>query len=241
LPEEEKEASGLIEAGFSITEADELLEIKSWFDRQYKAAKQISASDFRKAKEARSAKLWAKPKIRRSFIEALEDNGAQEFKQQKISFALWSDYMSRAENREARRHFKDSAERLENTLKIDRRSFGKLNWFSEWPELPADTFIVSCRIKNGTFTNIHSCRTFNTKKTWPILVDGERSRVTFVLGPGDDGFGYRLSERDKRILMRAAKDLWRKAKGSREGRLLKLEDAVPILLRHAKEQVRRAR
>jgi hypothetical protein len=182
----------------------------------------------------RAAKLWAKPRIQRSFIEALQDNGAQEFKQQKISFAIWTDYTSRAENRGAKRHLKESANGLEETLKIDRRSFAKLDWFSGWPELPADTFIVSCRIKGDTFTKVEICRTFNTKKTWPIVADGEKTSITYVLGQGDAGFGYRLSARDTRILKLSAKDLWRKAKGSKEGRLLRLQAAVPILLRHAK-------
>ncbi|MDH2382080.1 hypothetical protein [Bradyrhizobium sp. CER78] len=239
LPEEEEGAGGLIEAGLMVTDAGQLVQIAAWFDRQYKAAKRISATDLRKAREARLVKVWGKPRVRRSFIEALEDNAAQEFKQQKISFALWTDYTSQAENGEARRHFRESAETLEETLKIDRRDFRRLDWFSNWPELPADTFLISCRIKGRTFTDIYHCRTFNTKKAWPIIADGEKTSITYVLGSRDDGFGYRLSARDRRVLKSAAQDLWRKAKGSADGRLLRLEDAVPILLRHAKKSASR--
>lgn len=233
LPEEEASAGGLIEAGLLVTDLDELAKIKVWFERQYKLGRLVSTRDLRKAREARFTKLWSKPKIRRSFIEALEDGGAQEFKQQRISFALWADFTSRAQNKEARRHFWESAASLEQTLKIDKRNFKGLDWFLDWSDLPTDTFLISCRIKSGTFTYIETCRTFSTKKSWPIVADGEKAKITYVLGPKLDDFGYRLSARDKRILKLAARDLWRSARGSSEGRLLTLQDAAPILLRYA--------
>lgn len=233
LPEEEARAKGLIEAGLLVTELDQLAKIKAWFEKQYKIAKPIGSSDLRKAREARSARLWDKPKIRRSFIEALEDGGAAEFKQQKISFALWTDFTSRAQNKEARRHFRESVASLEEALKVNRADFKGLDWFLDWTDLPTDTFLISCRIKNGTFTHIETCRTFSTKRSWPIIVDGDKGKITYVLKSGHDGFGYRLSARDRRILKLAARDLWRTARGSSDGRLLTLQDAVPILLRHA--------
>lgn len=233
MPDEEHDAGGLIEAGLLVTESKQLAEVKAWFDRRYTIARAITATDLKKAKEARSAKLWGKPKIQRSFIDALKDGGAQEFKQLRISFALWTDHTTKAEDRAAQRHFKESTIELEETLKIERRDFKRLDWFSAWNDLPSDTFLISCRYKKESFTEIYSCKTFHTRKNWPILADGERTTVTFVLGPALDGFTYRLSARDKRIIKSAARDLWRKAKGSNGGRLLKLQDAVPILLRHS--------
>lgn len=209
-----------------------LAEISAWFDQQYKAAKIISNRDLNKAREARSARLWDKPRIKRSLLDALEDGGAQEFKQQRIWFVLWTDYMSSAENRAAKEHFRQSTTSLEETLKIDRKIFKFLTWFSDWNNLPTNSFLISCRYKKDTFTAIHSCKTFDIRKSWPIIASGERATVTFVLGSKMDGFNYRLSARDKRILGSAATDLWRKGRGSSEGKLLKLQDAAPILLRH---------
>ena len=233
MPDEEQYAKGLIEAGILVIDPAVLEEISDWFDVQYKAARVINAGDLKKAAEARSAKLWGKRKIIRNLVDALKDGGAQEFKQQRISFALWTDYASRAENSEARRHLKESTEKIEDSLKIDRRKFKRLDWFSSWSDLPTNTFLISCRYNKGRFTSIYLCKTFDARKNWPIVADGERTNVTFVLRFGIEGFNYRLSAQDRRVINSSAKALWRIAKGSNSGRILKMSDAAPVLLRHA--------
>jgi hypothetical protein len=88
LPEEEFEATSLIEAGLFIDAPATLLEINQWFDRQFHLARTIKPADVERAKRARKNRSWTVPKRKRGLIEALEDGGAPEFGKQRIAFVF---------------------------------------------------------------------------------------------------------------------------------------------------------
>jgi hypothetical protein len=75
------------------------------------------------------------------------------------------------------------------------------------------------------------CKTFDRKKGWPIRVGGETEMFTFALDSGFVGFNYKLTKQDNTIIRSVATELWKRAKGDADGKVLKLTDAADILLR----------
>ncbi len=234
LPAEEGSLKGLIEAGVVVTEPNELDKISRWFDKKYKSARSISLDDLRKAAAARPVGGQGNRSSKQGFIQALR-NSPQEFRTQKIAFALWKYPMTRADYAGVRRLFKDDPTRLEENLVVPRREFSKLDQYSEWTDIPSDTYLIDCRYKGGRITGIYVTKTFYLNRKWKILVDGEASWVNFALPVGAKDFSYKLSSVDKEIIRKSSRALWNKLPKSKrgEGGVLQLRNAASILLRNA--------
>ena len=235
LPEEEKNSTGLIEAGILVTEPKHLSAIRKWFDREYQSGEKIRPADLREAEEARASRLWGKPKVRRGLIEALKQGGAQEFKHQRIALILWDEPTSQNEERAISRMLKDNPEKVERITKLGRGDFRNLDRYTGWDDIPANTFLIDCHYKGGRIGSIRLNKTFDANKKWPILLkDGEKEWVNFALRKGFVGFDYILGERDKKVIRKAGRLLWeRRGKDRGKPRVLRLIDVAPTLLRHA--------
>ena len=121
--------------------------------------------------------------------------------------------------------------KIENTLKLPRERLRHLDWYSGWKNLPTNTFLIACDIEKGRISEIYIEKTFDLKKSWRIK--GVEDEVTYVLDSGFKGFNYKLSREDNRVIRDSLDDLWKKGKGNRDGRIIDISDAAPILLKHA--------
>ena len=235
LPLEEENLKGLVEAGVVRTDPDELSKIKRWFDEKYRSARLITKGDLEKAKEARPLGGWGQRPVKRSLIDALRNGGPQEFKQQRIAFALWKNPMSQAQQKGVRKLLKDDSPKVEQALNLSRRDLSRLDQYGEWDDIPANTFLIDCHYRRGVITNIYVTKTFDVNKRWRIDADGEETWVHFALKSGAQGFNYKLSPADKKAIRKASRELWSKLGRKRkdEAGVLPLLDVAPILLRHA--------
>jgi hypothetical protein len=114
---------------------------------------------------------------------------------------------------------------------LPHESLRDLTWYTDWNSLPTNSFLISCEIGRKRITTISLHKTFDVRRAWSVK--GLSDRVTYALAKGYRGFEYKLSRQDKRIMRAASNVLWKKAKGDRDGRIIPLVDAAPILLKHA--------
>jgi hypothetical protein len=97
-----------------------------------------------------------------------------------------------------------------------------LYYYSGW-NLPKDAFLIDIYIHSRGASVDGPFKTFAGPATW--------DEITYVLPPGKAGFNYSLSKEDKDAIRSVSQDLWEKAKGDNLGRVIKLIDAGPILLK----------
>jgi len=164
LPEEENSLDGLIEAGVVLTDPLELAKISDWFDGKYNSARGITKADLKKAKDARPQGGWGQRVVKRGLIQALRTGGPQEFKQQRIAFALWREPMTRAQQASVRKYLKTNSQKVEHVLKLDRRNFSRLDQYLEWDDIPANTFLIDCQYLRGKIGRIYVTKTFDYVK-----------------------------------------------------------------------------
>lgn len=236
LPVEEKNLRGLIEAGVVLTSPDELSKIGQWFDEKYKSARPITKDDLKRAKDARPLGGWGQRQVKRSLIDALRNGGPQEFRQQRIAFALWKNPMTQAQQKSVRKFLKNNPDKVEQTLKLSRSDFARLDQYAEWDDIPANTFLIDCHYRRGVIKEIYVTKTFDVNKKWPIISsDGEKISVNFALKSGAQGFNYKLSRADRKAIRKSSRDFWNKLGHQKkdDAGVIQLRDVAPILLRNA--------
>jgi hypothetical protein len=239
LPEEEGSAVGLIEAGIYIEDTSVLRSIRQWFDNQYGNAKKVTLADLKAAKVERDRRIWnskGAPKAqKRSLLKALQEGGKLEFGGQRIAFILWKRPTTLKENAGAKKLLRQKTTDFETVFKLPSEEFDRLSWYTEWTDIPLNTFLISCRFEGARIADIDVQKTFDIKKNWRINVEGESETVTYVIKSGFKGFNYELSAGDNRTIRSSAKELWKKAKGDQDGRVLHIIDAAPILLKNRRK------
>ncbi|MEO6840367.1 MAG: phospholipase D family protein [Bradyrhizobium sp.] len=235
LPSEEKKLRGLVEAGVLLTDPDQLSSIGRWFDDKYQSARIITKDDLKKAKEARPIGGWGARPTKRGLIDALRDGGPDEFKQQRIAFALWKSPTTRVQQRAISKFLREKPERIEESLSVHRHDFKRLDQYVEWDDIPANTFLIDCRYRRGVISEIYVTKTFDVNKKWGIVVDGEKTRVNFALMSVTREFNYKLARSDKNVIRKSSRALWKKLgrKRETEAGVIWLHDAAPLLLRNA--------
>lgn len=236
LPSDEGKLRGLVEAGVVLTEPGQLFAISRWFDAKYKSARSITKADLAKAKKARPIGGWGVRTSKRGLIEALQNRGPEEFRQQRIAFALWKNAINRSQQTAIRKLLKEKREKVEESLNVHRRDFGRLDQYVEWDDIPANTFLIDCHYRRGVISRIYVTKTFDINKKWRIFADGEQSWVNFALTSGARGFNYKLSRSDREVIRKSSHSLWKKLGRKREadaGGVIWLHDAAPLLLRNA--------
>jgi hypothetical protein len=235
LPSEERKLRGLVEAGVVVTDSDQLSAIRRWFDERYRSARIITKSDLKKAKEARPIGGWGTRTKKQGLIEALQIGGPEEFRQQRIAFALWKNSATRAQQTAIRGLLKENADKIEEALNLQPRDFRRLDQYVEWDDIPPNTFLIDCHYRRGAITGIYVTKTFDVNKKWRIVADGERSWVNFALTSGAHGFNYKLSTPDKKVIRKSSRLLWKRLGRKREDGVgvIWLRDAAPLLLRNA--------
>ena len=156
LPEEEHSAIGLIEAGVLFSDNSALLAIERWFDAQYKAAKRITRTDLQNAQIDRDRRLWesaAKP-LKRSLIDALRTGGRTEFAAQRISLIMFKLFTTPKEDSMARQFIKHNSQKLESTFSLPHEFLRNLTWYTDWNNLPTNSFLISCEMWRKRITTI---------------------------------------------------------------------------------------
>jgi hypothetical protein len=236
LPEEEQLASGLIEAGIYVDRRNELAAIRRWFDQLYRTAKSIRKVDLDAASLAREKRMWGGTQVgrrqKRFLIDALREGGKLEFSGQRIYFVLWNRRMTQQQDRGARRFLQKNATKLEGIWRMPRSQFKKFTWYTEWGNLlPQGAILIDCYMQKNAIRSIFVYKTLDVGANQLVNIGGDRERVTFALSSGFEGFDYRISKSDKSIIRACSKQLWSKARGDQEGRVISLLDAAPILLK----------
>jgi hypothetical protein len=238
LPEEEQTAAGLIEAGILVDRPPELVAIRKWFDRLYSQAKKIARADLQAAQSARDERIWSevgsKRMLNRSLLEALHEGGKLEFSKQRIYFTLSKLQQTYKDESTTKRFIRDNTDKLERTLRLPRKAFRELTWYTGWGDsLPRSAILIACIITNDRIREISVMKTFDVSANWTIKLGFERERVTFALTSGFKGFDYRLPKVDKDIIRQCSQELWQKARGDEDGRIISLIDAAPTLLKRS--------
>jgi hypothetical protein len=238
MPSEENLAAGLIEAGMFVDDPRELIRIRTWFDRMYgdnRRTRRIDEADLEAARLERQG--WGEGpsggnKARKSLLDALQQGGRKEFENQRIAFVFWKEDITSQENTSARRYLKQNSATIMGSLQIDRSDLRKLAWYTDFKNLPPNTYLIDCHYRDKRTSVYEVCKTFDRKKGWPISVDGETELFTFALKPPFVGFNYKITKEDKAIIRNAAPELWKRAKGDEDGKVLDLIDAASILLKY---------
>jgi hypothetical protein len=237
LPADEGKLRGLIEAGVLLTDTKAIGDIERWFDRKYKSARTITKKDLEDAEAARPVGGWEQRKAKPGLIEALQSAGSKdEFRQQRIGFALWKNPLSRAEQKGIRQLLKEKSGEVKKTLKLDSQDLSQLDQYADWDDIPANAFLIDCRFGRGTIGNIYVTKTFDVNRRWRIDGGDEIGWVNFALSKGVKGFNYKLTRSDKNVIRKSSRELWNKLgrkKQNDDGGVIWLRDVAEILLRNA--------
>jgi hypothetical protein len=232
LPDEEDGAGGLIEAGVSISDPKQLKAIGAWIDRLHRTSRSIKKADLDAARLARNKRLWGTtpPKGKKqSLIDAIRDGGKLEFDKQRIFFLFCKITATKKEITAANAVVRKGKPTIARAYRISEAQLSDVDYYFDWPEIPANAFLIDCDFINGHWRAARMFKSFDTKKTWKLaLADGETQRLTLVK-PARRSFPYNLSAKDKRLVRECADRLWRKAGRDPEARFISIKEAAPIL------------
>lgn len=229
LPDQERLAHGLIEAGVLTADALTLRSIEAWFDHVYRRARAITEQDLSKATQDRDRHIWA-GHIRRGreptlfdFVRLGGSAGGTP-----IHLVLWRTGTTPDEDAAVEQLMKMQPSDLERQLGIDRREFSGLGWYIDW-SIPKGSVLVDAHYDGKTLRNIDTWRSFDLGGVKTILVNGEKLSVTFV-APTSGALPFKLTKEDKRLLKLSARALWKGGRGDSDGKIISLPQAARILM-----------
>jgi len=139
---------------------------------------------------------------------------------------LCKNFATRKEDSNVRKFTRVNSTKLEKTLKLPHGKVRDLTWYCGW-NLPTNTFLIACDIERNRISTIFVDKTFDIKAGWKVK--GMREKISYAL-MADEIFNYKLSRADKKLIRARANELWKRAKGDSDGRVINIIDAAPILL-----------
>ncbi|WP_139031419.1 phospholipase D family protein [Bradyrhizobium sp. ORS 375] len=243
MPESEHESLGLIEAGIYSDNVDLVKKVGRWFERLYSdRSRKISSSDLAKAAAARklamlrSTRRKAKKKASENlslleYLRRISNSGIKP----SASITIVRELNSAKEDRAARRYIKTQSQEIQRKLHIGPKQLDRLDWYTSWPNLPADTIMIDCHLIGSKMRVFGVVQTFHSTAGTPIEVDGSKQLYHFVLNRGQSGPNFRLTKTDKDAISACANKLWKLKKGDNGGRSVPLSLAAPVLLRYASQ------
>jgi hypothetical protein len=227
LPEEEKSARGLVEAGVHVADKKTLKQIEKWFDHEYGRARGITPDDLddaRKALEARQRKFAerAQKPTKQSLIEALRADDVRE----DVYFYLYKNDNSNEEYDQA-----------EPDAKKDYPGLNVEPYFFQNPPpngyFPANSYLIDVHYHNQTPGGIYYRKTFPRPQIEQVQVGGEDPWRMFVFKTDPKDFPYVLEKDDKKLIKVAARELWEKGgKGVEHDSIISLQRTKSILRNH---------
>jgi hypothetical protein len=234
-PEEEATAGGLIEAGIFVEDPVVLDAIRTWFDTLWATSLSIEGSSLEAARTARNNRIWSESKQykggKRTLIEALRSSGKLEFLEQRIYFAFYRDQVSGIEREEVNNYKITNIKSIGKQLKLKTKTVKELDkmtdYYLNWPTPPPDSYLIDFYLGGRTPKYQGVFKTFH-QTSRSVTDDG--TNITFVLRQRYNGFPYEISARDIAVISKSALELWKKAKGGSDGRILSLLHAAPVLL-----------
>jgi hypothetical protein len=192
LPEEEDTAAGLIEAGLFISDTKQLKSIGTWINKLHKNSRPIKKADLDAARLARKKRLWDAPKTRQkkqSLIDAIQEGGKLEFDKQRIFFVFCKRLATKKELTAARSLVRKDGSTIARTYRISEKQLSDVDYYFDWPEIPANAYLIDCDFTNRNWRVAGLFKSFDTKKTWRLPhLDGEIQRLTLVR-PAKRSFG----------------------------------------------------
>jgi hypothetical protein len=163
-----------------------------------------------------------------SLINALKNN-RQGFKNDKIYFIMYRDLTTRAQNKSAEAFLKQDTASAASQLRLSKADLQKVDWYANFKGIPNDAFLVDCRLNRAKCKVGGVYRTFLLNTNQNIRVDGDVERFTFAVTPKYADFRYKLTAKDKALIEKRIKSLWKKGRGDNTGKLIRLYEASPFL------------
>jgi hypothetical protein len=238
LPEEESRIAGLIEAGVFIDERCTLDEIAGWFETLFlNGSRAIKPSDLDAAALARRPAGGAGSKM--SILDMVVAGNGRISPQVPISILIYREENTKEQDVRVRTALADKAEkkRIRQLLQADDRSMKNLDWYTDWPGLPCDHFLIDCHLMKSGQLKVHGfAHTFADMRPWQTTVSGEQVDYYFVSMRGRKGPNCLLTEEDEVALQACSKKLWKAASGRGDGKILSLSEAAPTFLDYINEK-----
>jgi hypothetical protein len=237
LPEQEKIAGSLIEAGVYLDDKDEVARIRYWFDNLYENAKVITEADLKKAAQDRAARL-GKNVPKRPFLAALQSNPS-EFSQQRISFYLYKEFWDEVEKKAVMKDAREHPEAMNKAYGDFPEEFDFYTFYRKPSRdyFPAGSILIEGLYTNGKISKNHFYirKTFHDVSLRKTTGHGQTMWWMPVLQRKRDiqTFNYDLTAEDKAVISKASKALWDAGrKGVQDDSLISLTEARPILLNY---------
>lgn len=229
LPEEEEEAAGLIEAGYYTDDQSDLVSIERWLDKLSSTSCVILKRHLDAARAARQKRAWGQrgARTKQRFVDAVKE-GRLEFDKQRIFFVFWKDAATMAQQKAAKTSVAENKRNITERFKMSDAEWGTLDYYFNWPNLPADSFLIDVSWSGGRWDGFSVWKTFGSRRTWPVRNSQGGDRLTFVTN-GARSFPYAISSLDKKLLQASAENLWRAAKGNARSRVISILEAGPII------------
>lgn len=243
LPEEEDSSDGLIEAGVLVRNAEELDEIRDWFDTLWKQRGcLISSVDLAAAKaerELRKNRLSRKQSKKISLLDAMANEYLVGQLEANTQFLFYQDKLSPADKKRCKDYIKSNGKKIANLLGIkDPKVLQKFDFALDDPKIKyqSDTTFIWCHYENRKIKDIEVSKTiYSWEQDFPLpdTTPGEEEKITFFLKTKTINSIVELTDNDKDTIRKNAKSLWDKAKefpGDKHSRLISVGAARKVLL-----------
>lgn len=231
---EAQELAGWVEAGYKVTDQQELQSIQNWFSKLWDDSKEITDDDIKMAMEAWKKRQIVRPTTdaSKSLLQALRKN-PRELEYRNIYLVVMTEFHSD----EATQALKEEVKYLKQKKKKDGHNADAWkNWdaYEDWSNLPENSNFIDLSVGPRGEIKYHGLFKSPDKQ---ILVsfknkDGEESELNMCYKQNDI-FGYVVKGKDIVLLMSKAAELLKSkiGVGTTTCKYIPLTDARNILFR----------
>lgn len=227
---EDDEVNGWREAGYKVTNNNEISRMREWFEVLWNDASVISEKDINLAKskwlEHRKNRPFQTSQKKKSFLEELKLDPSR-FQDRNIYLTITSTRMTKSAEKEVA----DINESIKSPNKI-------ITAYEDWPNLPKGAFLIDLFIQRGESAKLSHAEFLEVCET-PNENDNLNSKKTknnlLLCYKRNNICGFEITKSDEKKLKSKVMELWSAGIGEGEAdedyRLIKLEDAFEILIR----------
>lgn len=220
---EDDELNGWQEAGYKVTDKDQIKRMRGWFENLWEDALTIRQPDINSAKlkwlEHRKNRMFPSRQEKKSFLEELKSNQAN-FQDRNIYLTITTDYMS------------DPAQKELKSIKKQEPQLSKiLDAYEDWGNLPRGAYLIDLYLKEGKVKPAFLGLSRSPAITDPVGKIKSPNKL-FLCYKETEIFGFKISKEDKKELKDKVEKLWSAniGEGDEDAKFIKIEDAFEILL-----------
>lgn len=218
---EADELNGWLEAGYKITDHQELKGINSWFLDIWKRSKKITPNDIEMAMKTWNKRQIVRPTIGSniSLFKVLRDS-PEVLQNRNLYMTISTDSMS------------DSAIDTLNYVKEESKYGCNVEAFESWPELPENSYFIDFYVgPRGGFNYYGIFKSPEKKILISFMNDDNEDENLFLCYEQKNCFGYILTKEDKSLLKSKGAELLKSniGIGDVDGKYISILDARSIL------------